>query len=125
VDTILRALRLGVVDICLKPVVPQMLHPLVDRTLARDAALHRQQQQVAAARRQLANLTPRERQLFELLVKGRSHREMASTMGISPRTVEHHRAHITAKLGMDRVAEMVRLGLLAGADAPDRVQAPI
>ena len=110
----LRALRLGAVDICLKPVDPQVLVPLIDQTLAADAASERQRQQIAAARERLVRLTARERELFKLLVEGRSHREMASSLGISPRTVEHHRAAITTKLEMDRVPDLVRLSLIAG-----------
>jgi len=115
VPTALRALRLGAVDVCQKPVDPQELLPLVARTLAEDAARARQLQQLTMARQRLASLTPRERELFNLVVEGKSYKEMASTLGISTRTVEHHRAHISTKLGMDRVADLVRLDLFASA----------
>ena len=98
---------------------------LVDRELAGDAARAGVRRQVAAARQRLAHLTPRERQLFDLVIEGKSYKEMAASLGISPRTVEHHRAHITSKLGMDRVADMVRLGLFADASAPACVESPI
>ncbi len=113
VATALRAIRLGAVDVCPKPVDPNALLPLVDRALAFDAARARQRQQLSDARKRLARLTPRERQLFELVVECQSYKEMAATLGISTRTVEHHRAHITSKLGMDRLPDMVRLGLVA------------
>ena len=114
VSTALRAMRLGAVDVCQKPVDPEVLLPLIEQTLAADAASERQRQQIAAARERLARLTARERELFKLVVEGQSYKEMASSLGISPRTVEHHRANITTKLGMDRVADLVRLGLIAG-----------
>ena len=114
VPTVLRTLRRGAADVCTKPLDLQPLLPMVDQELAGDAARMELRQQVAAARRLLAQLTPRERQLFELVVEGKSYKEMAATLGISPRTVEHHRAHIACKLGMDRVADLVRLRLSAG-----------
>ena len=116
VPTILHAIHLGAVDVCQKPVDPQVLIPMVEHTLLADAAFYRQRQQIVSARQRLASLTPRERQLFGLLVEGKTYKEMAVSLGISPRTVEHHRAHITSKLGIDRVTDMVRLGLVAGDD---------
>ncbi len=109
----LSAIRCGAVDVCLKPLDPQTFLTLVDQTLAADAARERLRQQTAAARQRLARLTTRERQLFSLVVEGQSYKEMAATLGISPRTVEHHRAHIITKLGTDRVVDMVRIGLFA------------
>ena len=114
VPTTLRALRLGVVEVFPKPADARALLATVTRVLAADDKRHRVLQQVDEARRLLARLTPRERQLFELVIEGRSYKEMAVTLGISPRTVEHHRAAIAGKLGMDRVANMVRLGFFAG-----------
>jgi two-component system, LuxR family, response regulator FixJ len=127
VPTVLRTLRRGVVDFCTKPLDLQTLLPMVDRELAADAARAGLRRQVAEARQRLAQLTPRERELFELVVAGKSYKEMAAALGISPRTVEHHRAHIITKIGMDRVADMVRLRLFAGDDTavPELVESPI
>lgn len=108
-----RAMRLGVVDIYQKPADPAVLVALVERVLRWDAAQEGRRQQIAEARQRLASLTRRERELFELVVEGLSYKEMAATMGISTRTVEHHRAHISTKLGVDRVADLVRLGIFA------------
>jgi FixJ family two-component response regulator len=127
VPTVLRTLRCGVVDVCTKPLDLQSLLPLVDRALTADAARAETRQRLAAARRRLGLLTPRERQLFELVVEGKSYKEMAASLGISPRTVEHHRAHISRKLGTDRVTDMVRLQFYAGADVrlPDLAESSI
>jgi FixJ family two-component response regulator len=116
VSTAVRAMRLGAVDIYQKPADPAMLAPLVERVLNWDAAQEGRRRQIVEARQRLASLTRRERELFDLVVEGKSYKEMALTMGISPRTVEHHRAHISTKLGMDRVADMVRLGIYAGGE---------
>ncbi|KAB2967098.1 MAG: response regulator transcription factor [Thermoanaerobaculia bacterium] len=76
-----------------------------EQTRGRDAAV-------------LATLTPREREVLEHAARGLHAREIAETLGISPRTVEVHKAHIMAKLNVRNVAEMVRFAL-AGGSEPD------
>jgi two-component system response regulator NreC len=53
-------------------------------------------------------LSQREREVFELLVRGRSNPQVASELCISPKTVETHRAHIMRKLGLHSIVELVR-----------------
>jgi DNA-binding CsgD family transcriptional regulator len=57
------------------------------------------------------HLTPREREVLVLLTSGASNKEAARALGISPRTVEVHRAHIMDKLGAKNAADLVRLVL--------------
>jgi DNA-binding NarL/FixJ family response regulator len=56
-------------------------------------------------------LSDRERQVFELLADGRSVKEIAQTLFISPKTVESHKYHIMAKLGVDSITEMTKLAI--------------
>jgi two-component system, LuxR family, response regulator FixJ len=56
-------------------------------------------------------LTPREYQVLELIAGGASNKEAGRRLGISPRTVEVHRAHIMAKLGARNSVELVRIVL--------------
>ena len=65
-----------------------------------------------------ARLTPRERQVAELLVAGRSTRAIAAALGISPKTVEVHRAQVMRKMAVRSVAELIRLALLGPGEAP-------
>ncbi|HZS39519.1 MAG TPA: response regulator transcription factor [Polyangia bacterium] len=60
-------------------------------------------------------LTPREREVFDLLVRGRSNVEIAEGLAVAIKTVETHRARILRKLGVHSVAELVRLAALEGA----------
>jgi DNA-binding NarL/FixJ family response regulator len=53
-------------------------------------------------------LTPREREVFHLVVEGRSTKEIAKQLGISPKTAENHRARVLDKLGVHNTAELVR-----------------
>ncbi len=57
------------------------------------------------------HLTPREREVLELLTSGASNKEAGRMLGISPRTVEVHRARIKDKLGARNTADLVRLVL--------------
>jgi two-component system response regulator FixJ len=59
----------------------------------------------------LQDLTPRERQVVELLVQGLHHSDIGDRLGISSRTVEVHKSRIMAKLGARSVAELVRIAL--------------
>jgi FixJ family two-component response regulator len=65
----------------------------------------------APARRALPGevLTPREREVLELVLQGLHNRDVAATLGISPRTVEVHKARVMEKLGVASIVELVRL----------------
>lgn len=67
-----------------------------------------------AARRQAESLSPREREVLAMLADGLTNREMAEKIGVSIRTVEAHREHIVAKLGIGRVAVLTKFALAAG-----------
>lgn len=66
----------------------------------------------AAAR--MARLSPREREVLEGVIDGLQNKEIARHLGLSPRTVEMHRAKMAAKLGVSQVADIVRLALEVG-----------
>ena len=61
--------------------------------------------------RVLSSLTERERQVVDLLVQGLHHGEIGRRLGISPRTIEVHKARIMAKLGTRSIAELVQVAL--------------
>lgn len=64
----------------------------------------------------IAGLTPRERQVWELVVKGDSNKEIAKILGIRQRTVEAHRASVMKKIGARSIAELVRLTIIGMPD---------
>ena len=67
--------------------------------------------------RHMQRLTGREHQVFELLAEGRTNKEIARRLDISPRTVEIHRARVMEKLEVRTLAELIRLALDNGAPA--------
>ena len=65
------------------------------------------------ARNRLATLSPREREVLELVVAGKPTKQIAATLGIRPKTVEIHRTNLVRKARVDSLAELVRLFLAA------------
>jgi RNA polymerase sigma factor (sigma-70 family) len=90
----------------------------IDRALARVEAQRGLQSQKAALTARLETLTPRERQVFEQLVRGLPHKQISHLLGISDRTVKLHRHEVVRKLQVRSLAELAtiaeRLRLLSG-----------
>lgn len=120
VATVRTALKSGAVDFLEKPVDPGALLVVVRIALDIDAAQRRAAQKAEQVQRQLGILTARERQVMELVAKGCNNGEIASTLGISPRTVEVHKARVMEKLRVRNVAELVRIVLGAPAQGSPR-----
>ncbi|HSQ04850.1 MAG TPA: response regulator [Burkholderiales bacterium] len=111
VATVRTSLKAGAVDFLEKPVDPDALLAVVRTALGTDAAQRRAAQMAEQVRKQLCILTARERQVMELITKGRTNGEVAAALGISPRTVEVHKARVMEKLQARSVAELVRIVL--------------
>jgi DNA-binding NarL/FixJ family response regulator len=69
-------------------------------------------------RTRLQQLTPREREVFQLLAEAKSNKEVADVLGISLKTVEAHRSKVMSKLGLHSVAELVRVAIREGVVEP-------
>jgi two-component system response regulator FixJ len=107
------AMKAGAVDFLEKPFEAPALLAAVETALrVRSSGAEAEDRE--AARRRLETLTAREREVLAHLVAGTSNKETAAKLGISPRTVEFHRAHIMEKTGAKGVSELVRLWLAAG-----------
>jgi FixJ family two-component response regulator len=104
------AFQAQAIDFLEKPFDHAQLRAAIDTALSREGA--RLGRRGDAAR--LATLTEREREVLEHAVKGLHAKEIAATLGISPRTVEVHKTRIMEKLGARNVAELVRFALGAG-----------
>jgi two-component system CheB/CheR fusion protein len=112
-----QAMKAGAIDFIEKPIHREELLASIERAIEQsrdsgklaawrdDAALH------------LARLTPRQRQIMELVLAGHPSKNIAADLGISQRTVENHRASIMKKSGSKSLPELARLAIAAtGSD---------
>jgi two-component system, LuxR family, response regulator FixJ len=109
-----RAMKAGAVDFLEKPIAEEQLFDCVRRALALGAAQNRRAEEASETGRRLNSLTPREREVLEAMVRGQPNKVMAHTLGISPRTVEIHRARVMEKMEARSLSALVRMAIDAG-----------
>jgi len=103
------AMRHGAVDFLEKPVDEGRLFDAVARALEQDAAQRIDQDDRMRARERMMRLTAREREVCDLVARGFLNKQIADTLGASPRTIKIHRSRVKQKLGAASVADVVRL----------------
>ncbi len=109
VDGAVRAMKTGAIDFLQKPLDDASVIDAAGRALAQSQRWHQADQERTTAAARLAVLTPRETEVFDLLVAGQATKAIANTLGSSPRTVEVHRARIMDKLVASSLADLIRL----------------
>jgi two-component system, LuxR family, response regulator FixJ len=110
------AMQHGAFDFLQKPFRDQDLIDRVQKALARDRETRLSLQKHDQIRARLESLTPREREVLDLMIKGQQNKVMAGELGLSQRTVEIHRAHVMEKMGAHSVAQLVRMVIDARAN---------
>jgi len=106
------AIKCGAVDFIEKPIDSESLLESIRRCFKDYNAQRLKCEKRIKFTERLGQLTPREREVMDLLVQGKTNREIAEALGLSPRTVEVHRAAIKRKLGVKSLSDLVRLALL-------------
>jgi two-component system response regulator FixJ len=117
VPTAVRAMKAGAVDFIEKPIDEAQLFAAIDAALAEEKSAARDRE-AARATEQMALLSPRERQVLEAIAVGRPNKLIAYDLGISVRTVEVHRAHVMDRLGVRKIAEAIRIAVMAALAEP-------
>ena len=108
------ALKGGAFEFLEKPVDDALLAKTIEAALTLDAQARALAERHEMLKRQLERLTPREREVLDRVVRGQHNREIAVEFGISPRTVEVHKARIMDKLQVERMPELIRIALELG-----------
>jgi FixJ family two-component response regulator len=115
IPTTVRTIKAGGEDFLLKPVSSEQLLRSVERAIAHHtSALHQKHAREAVLSR-IATLTPRERQVFELIVGGKSNKTVANVLGSTVRTIKAHRQRVMEKMQVRSLAELVSLAERVGA----------
>jgi FixJ family two-component response regulator len=114
-----KAIKSGADDVLTKPVSSEQLLHAIERAVAHHDVVRSQRGKLDVVRALIAKLTPRERQVFDLLIRGKINKQIASELGTTVRTIKAHRHQVMAKANVQSLVELVsvaeRLGLLAQA----------
>ena len=109
VTATVKAMKAGAIDFLAKPFETRELLSAVEVALGRAQDRLAERAETAKAQALLARLTPRERQVCELVVRGLRSKEIADALGAAVKTVNIHRSRVMSKLGATTVVELVHL----------------
>jgi FixJ family two-component response regulator len=109
VESGVRAMKGGAIDFLEKPFSDDALLAAVARALAADAARRVVEGERARLRSRLDTLTPRERDVFGLIVTGLLNKQVGARLGTTEKTVKVHRSRVMYKMGAGSLAELVRM----------------
>ena len=121
IPTTVQAIKAGAEDFLTKPVPKDKLLDAIERALAKARSTREQHNRLNALRTLVATLTPREREVFERVVRGKLNKEIAHELGTTERTIKAHRQKVMDKIQARTFAELVsiaeRLGI-SGTSPP-------
>jgi RNA polymerase sigma factor (sigma-70 family) len=120
IPTTVQTIKAGAEDFLTKPVSSMQLISAIEQAMARHDTARSVRLKLESVRRLLDTLTPRERQVFESVVRGRMNKQIAQQLGATERTIKAHRHRVMEKMKVQTLAELVsaaeRLGVLAHSD---------
>lgn len=108
------AMQAGAMDFIQKPFRDQDLLDRINQALEKDAAMRQSIKSLNSIRECLASLTPREREVMDLVVQGKANKVIAGDLDLSQRTVEIHRARVMEKMSASSLAHLVRMVIEVG-----------
>jgi len=114
VPTSVRAMKNGAVDFLAKPFDEGELLRAVDAAVRRDRDARKKRAVRSRIEQRLRALTPREREVIQLLAEGKSTKHVAAALNISVKTVETHRSQIMEKLNIESIANLTKFAVREG-----------
>jgi two-component system response regulator FixJ len=106
-----RAMKRGALDFIEKPFNNQELLDRVHQAIRQDASQRREHARLADLCARLASLTPREREVMDMVVAGKANKRMARDLNVSVKTIEAHRARLMEKVKAQSISELVQMAL--------------
>ncbi|MGY4434849.1 FixJ family two-component response regulator [Bradyrhizobium sp. F1.13.1] len=117
-----KAIKAGADNFFIKPVRSDELLRAIEKALARHETALALKRELETLRARLSTLTPRQRQVFESIVRGKTNKHAASELGSTERTIKAHRQAVMEKMNVQSLAQLViiaeRLGVLPQASGP-------
>lgn len=104
-----RAMKAGAVDFLEKPVDDRALVDAIQQALERNRRARREQAEIREIQGRVESLSPREREVFRLLLTGMLNKQIASELGTTEKTIKVHRGRVMEKMQAGSIAELVRL----------------
>ena len=115
--TTVQAIKAGAEDFLTKPIASEQLIEAINRAAARHELARGRRTRLDSLRAMLARLTPRERQVFDLIVRGRINKQIAHELGTTERTIKAHRHQVMEKMQVQSLAELVSIAEQLGTRA--------
>ena len=114
VRTTVRTIKAGAEDFLTKPISSTQLLQVVERAIARHGSTYRQKVTLDVVRSHIAALTPREREVFLLVIRGNPNKQVARALGCTERTIKAHRHRVMEKMQVRSLPELVSLAERVG-----------
>ncbi len=111
-----KAMKRGAFDFLQKTADDEELLAAVENALNKSREIKIRKDEIDSAREKIVKLSPRELEVFRKVIRGALNKQIAAELGVVEQTIKFHRGSITQKIGMDSVADFVRLAATAGID---------